>query len=122
MTEFGMKFSGKKDQYDTGATRDSGAGKGRYDLISTHMLKRLAIVYEKGANNHGDRNWEHGVPFSRLYNSAIRHAQQALAGDTDEDHLAQSIWNLAAIIHFQATGRQSELDDTKTMQTKGPTQ
>lgn len=112
MNEFGMKFSGVKDKYKTGATRDSGAGKGRYDLISTHMLRRLALVYEKGADNHGDRNWEHGVPYSRLYNSAMRHTQQALSGQIDEDHIAQAIWNLACIAHFQEQGR-TELDDTK---------
>lgn len=107
-----MKFSGVKDEFATGATRDKGAGRGRYDLISTHMLRRLALVYEKGAENHGDRNWEHGIPYSRLYNSTMRHTQQALDGDTSEDHIAQAIWNLSAIAHFQETGR-TELDDTK---------
>jgi hypothetical protein len=114
VNDFAMKFSGVKDEYDTGATRDKAKGKGRYDLISTHMLRRLAVVYETGAVNHGDRNWENGLPHSRLYNSAMRHSQQALAGDTDEDHLAQAIWNLACIIHFQEEGR-TELNDTKIL-------
>lgn len=109
---FATAFSGVKDEFATGATRDKGEGKGRYDLISVHMLRRLAGVYERGARNHGDRNWEKGVPFSRLYSSALRHTVQALAGETDEDHLGQAIWNLAAIIHFQETKRD-ELDDTK---------
>lgn len=107
------KFSGVKDEYPTGATRDRRAGKGRYDLISPHMIRRLAGVYERGAVNHGDNNWRKGLPFSRLYDSALRHTYQALAGETDEDHLGQAIWNLAAIIHFQETGRAEELDDTK---------
>lgn len=113
---FETKFSGVKDEFGTGATRDKGEGKGRYDLISTHLLRRLAGVYERGAKNHGDRNWEHGIPFSRLFNSALHHSQQALAGDTDEDHLGQAIWNLGAIIHFQETNR-IDLDDTKTIKT-----
>lgn len=109
---FDLKFSGTKDQYATGATRDAAAGKGRYDLISTYALRRLAVVYEKGALNHGDRNWEHGLPRSRCLNSAMRHLQQALAGETDEDHLAQCAWNVFAAMHFESTGR-AELDDTK---------
>lgn len=35
---------GTKDAYASGATRDAAAGKGRYDLISTHALRRLAVV------------------------------------------------------------------------------
>lgn len=112
MTAFDLKFSGVKDSYATGATRDAAAGKGRYDLISTHALRRLAVVYERGAANHGDRNWEHGVPRSRCLNSAMRHLQQAIAGETDEDHLAQCAWNVFAAIHFEATGR-TDLDDTR---------
>lgn len=107
---FDTKFSGEKDAYPGGATRDRREGKGRYDLITPHMIRRLAGVYERGAANHGDRNWEKGVPFSRLFDSALRHTFQALAGETDEDHLAQAIWNLAAIIHFQETGR-TDLND-----------
>lgn len=110
MAEFKTKFSGTKDNYPTGATRDAAEGKGRYDLISVHMLKRLAGVYERGAKNHGDRNWEKGVPYSRLFNSAFRHLMQALGREADEDHLAQAIWNITAIIHFESTGR-SDLDD-----------
>jgi hypothetical protein len=74
------------------------------------MLRRLAGVYERGAKNHGDRNWEKVMPLSRLYNSAMRHTLQAMAGQTDEDHLGQAIWNLSAIIHFQEVGR-TELND-----------
>lgn len=105
------KFSGTKNEYDTGATRDNAEGKGRYDLISSHMLKELALVYEAGAENHGDNNWLKGIPFSRLYSSALRHIQQAKVGMKDEYHLAQAIWNLAAIIHFMAEGREEELND-----------
>lgn len=109
---FTTRFSGQKDTFPTGATRDAGAGKGRYDLITPHMLRRLAGVYERGAVTHGDSNWAKGIPFSRLFNSALRHTYQARAGMTDEDHLGQAIWNLAAIIHFIEEGRQEELDDT----------
>jgi len=70
---FEMKFSGVKDNFSTGATRDQSKGKGRYDLITPIGLKRLAEVCERGAVNHGDRNWEKGVPLGRCLESAIRH-------------------------------------------------
>lgn len=104
------KFSGHKDTYPTGATRDRRAGKGRFDLITPFMLARLAGVYERGAINHGDRNWESGIPFSRLIDSALRHINQFQCGMRDEDHIAQAIWNLSCIIHFDETGKKY-LDD-----------
>jgi hypothetical protein len=114
MSEFDTKFSGTKDYYPGGGTRDKSEGKGRYDLITPHMIRRLALVYERGAKNHGDRNWQKGIPFSRLYSSALRHTFQALEGKTDEDHIGQAIWNLAAVIHFQELGR-TDLDDVQLL-------
>lgn len=110
MTQQTTKFSGVKDQYDGGATRDKREGKGRYDLITPFGLKRLAGVYERGAVNHGDNNWMNGIPYSRLIDSAIRHITQFKAGERDEDHIAQAAWNLFAVLHFDELGR-NELND-----------
>jgi hypothetical protein len=110
MSKYKTKFSGKKNSYNTGATRDNNEGKGAYELISPYMLQRLAGVYERGAKNHGDRNWEKGIKYSRLIQSALRHITQYLCGMRDEDHLAQAIWNLSAVIHFESLGRK-ELND-----------
>lgn len=104
------KFSGKKKKYKGGGTRDDSTGKGRYDLITPLALKRLAGVYERGAVNHGDRNWELGVPYSRLLDSALRHTNQYLAGKRDEDHLGQAVWNLFALMHFEELNRD-DLND-----------
>lgn len=98
---FETKFSGVKDNFNTGATRDKNKGKGRYDLITPIGLKRLAGVYERGAVNHGDRNWEKGVPLGRCLESAIRHIYQYLEGMRDEDHLGQAAWNLFAAMHVE---------------------
>lgn len=91
-----------KEQYAGGATRSDRTGKGRFDLISPYALLRLARRYEDGAAHHGDRNWEGGFPLSRCYDAAIRHLTQALAGQTDEDHLAAAAWNVFAAMHFEA--------------------
>ena len=86
---------------ESGAKRESKEGKGRYDLIPPDALRRLAIVYEKGAVLHGDRNWEKGLSISATINSAIRHCFKYLAGSSEEDHLAQAAWNLFAIMHLE---------------------
>ena len=100
------KFSGKKDEYEGGATRDSREGKGRYDLISPLFLKRMAKVLEKGAVNHGENNWKKGIPFSRLIDSSLRHISQYNEGLRDEDHIVQAACNLMFLIHFEEEGRK----------------
>ena len=109
------KTTEKKQEFATGATRNDPTGKGRYDLISAAALHRLALVYERGAARHGDRNWENGIPVSRFLDSAIRHLVQFAGGLRDEDHLAQAAWNVFALIHTEekiANGElPAELDD-----------
>ena len=110
MNKFELKDSGKREDFKSGAVRDSREGKGRYDLVTPFGLKRLAIIMEKGAIKYEDRNWEKGMEFSRLLDSAERHLEQFKMGLTDEDHLAQAAFNVFAIIHFQELGR-TDLDD-----------
>jgi hypothetical protein len=87
--------------FTTGASRSSNEDKGRYDLIPVGPVRRIAIKYQQGAKNHGDRNWEKGMPFSRLFDSAKRHLDQYLSGDRTEDHLAAAAWNIFAVMHFE---------------------
>ncbi len=105
---FKTKDSGKREQFSTGAVRDIRIGKGRYDLISPHALRRLALLMERGAKKYGDRNWERGMPESRCIDSAFRHLVQYMAGATDEDHLAAVAFNVFAIIHFQETKQNKD--------------
>src|SRR3990167_765432 len=116
MADHDVKDDGTRRTYETGARRSSPDGKGRYDLIPPEALRRLALVYERGAALHGDHNWRKSFPFSRLISSAMRHLQQFIEGaDTTEDHLAQSAWNLFAIMAEEVMierGQASpELDD-----------
>jgi len=100
-TEFGMKDSGARQQFGTGAVRDTQNGKGRYDLLPCDALRRVAVVFQKGAEKYKERNWEHGINVTRFLDSGIRHSFQALNGETDEDHLAQAAWNLLCAIQTQ---------------------
>jgi hypothetical protein len=95
--------------------RDDRTGKGRYDLISPFFLQRLAVHLERGARKYRARNWEQGMPLSRYFDSAMRHAEQILVGDTSEDHAAAWAFNVMAFIHTQTMIRAGklppELDD-----------
>lgn len=65
----------------------------------------------------GDRNWEKGIPFSSLYNSAFRHMNKYMLGLKDEDHLVACIWNLIAILTFEERNMQ-DLNDLPTLDGK----
>ena len=98
---FAMKDSGERQEFSTGAKRDRQVGKGRYDLIPPHSLKRLADILEKGALKYSDRNWEKGMPLTRYVDSCMRHLLQYVEGWRDEDHLGQAFWNLMACVHTE---------------------
>lgn len=73
-----------------------------------------AEVLTKGAQKYAPRNWELGLPFSNLYNSAIRHALKASKEEIDADtgctHWACYAWNVCACYVFTLRGR-TDLDD-----------
>jgi len=96
-----VKDSGERQIFDTGSKRDTNINKGRFDLIPSQMMFRLARHYEAGAVKYDDRNWEKGQPVSRCLDSCLRHIEKYKDGWNDEDHLSAAIWNLAAIIHFE---------------------
>ena len=100
----GVVDSGERMQFEGGAVRDVATGKGRFDLMSPFMLKRLAVHYENGACKYADRNWEKGMLLHRFLESAMRHINDhmidLLTGATPvEDHISAAIWNLGGYIH-----------------------
>lgn len=103
MTDFITKDSGAREEYTSGAKRDTQEGKPRYDLIPPGPLKRLAELYARGAEKYDDWNWTKGMPASRFIASAMRHMEAYRGGDTDEDHLAAVAWNVFAVMFFQGT-------------------
>ena len=81
-----------------GAVRYSTKGQGRYDLIPAEVIRRLAIIYEQGAEKYAPRNWEKGLTLGSLVDHAMRHLFKLSAGEVDEDHAGHTMWNMAAII------------------------
>ena len=106
MSDYEIKDSGQRREFDTGAVRDITTDKGRFDLLPLLALSDLAIHYQKGALKYNDRNWEKGIPTSTLWDSGIRHAVKFFLGLEDENHLISAIWNL---IGLYETKRRIEL-------------
>lgn len=102
MSNYQMKDSGERQEFETGAVRDTQTGKGRYDLLPVVALERVAKVYQKGAEKYDERNWMQGIPISRFMDSALRHLMQYAEGRRDEDHVAQAAFNVLGIIHTEA--------------------
>lgn len=55
MGDLTVKDSGERSTYDSGAQRDNHSGKGRYDLMATQALMRLARWYELGNAKYGKK-------------------------------------------------------------------
>ena len=110
-----VEDSGNHKEYTTGSKRSSREGKGRFDLIPSHALTRLAQHFENGAKVYGDRNWERGQPLARYLDSAMRHLVKYLGGGRSEDHIIACAWNCFAFVQTQkwiADGKlPQELDD-----------
>lgn len=115
MAEYITKDSGKRETYSTGMRRDTQDGKARFDLLwaegvpyAEQFLTRVAELMGRGSAKYGDRNWEKaGTPeeLARFKASAARHFAQWIAGETDEDHAAGTMFNLLAyeMTHFKVT-------------------
>lgn len=114
-TDFVIKDSGKRENFETGSRRDTREGKGRYDLLPCRGMRRLAKHFENGGKKYGDRNWEKGQPLSRYLDSALRHTFAYLEGKRDEDHAAAAAWNLMCFLDTEERIREGklpkELDD-----------
>lgn len=96
-----MHDSGNRQAFATGAVRDTADGKPRLGLISPFALRRLGAWLTLGAAKYEPRNWEKGMPFSRVVDSLERHVQAFKAGDKSEDHLAAVMCNAMFLAHYQ---------------------
>ena len=110
-----MEDSGKREQFTTGAVRDTAEGKSRPDLISPYAQLRKGQWLRLGAEKYAERNWEKGMKISRCIASICRHLFQYMMGSTNEDHLAAIAVNAEFIMHYEAMIKKgllsSELDD-----------
>ena len=97
-----MKDSGKRQEFDGGAVRDTADDKPRFDLISPFALERLGTWLRLGSLKYEERNWEKGMPVTRCIASTGRHLLKYMMRRTDEDHLAAAFCNLMFLLHYDS--------------------
>jgi hypothetical protein len=104
--EFQIKDSGKRQEFEGGAMRDTEEGKIDYSNLIVHfepMGTRFAMHMTKGRDKYPDP--EPGVPnwtlfeatpenLARTLRSFDRHVKAYRAGLTDEDHASAILFNL----------------------------
>ena len=90
-------------------------GKLRIDLIPPEIIRVLATVFAHGADKYGERNWEKGMRYGRLWAAAQRHLWSWWNGeDIDESgysHLWHSLASIAMLIvlHKRGTGEDDRI-------------
>lgn len=107
-----MQDGGTRMQFEGGAVRETQEDKTRPELITPFGLHRLADWYAKGDKKYPNppRNWERGMPLSRVTASIFRHLIAWMKGDKSEDHIAAIAWNAFAIMHYQEMMARKVID------------
>lgn len=102
-------------QFETGAVRSSDESKLRWDLTHVRALEQVLAVSTWGAKKYSAWNWWKGIPWSRMFASAMRHIWAWWKGEDNDSesglpHLAHAAWNILCLLEFAAWAR-SDLDD-----------
>jgi hypothetical protein len=92
-----------KDEWDTGATRNS-IGSVRYDLLEWDFIKDMGEVMGEGLLSHGKNNWKGGVPKAIVINHLLEHLRKHLDEDTEELHLAKIAVNAMMLDYYIRMG------------------
>ena len=105
----------KKEAHEKMTGRKDDQEKLRTDLLSIPALRGLAAVLSHGATKYGDRNWEKGINFSRVYAAVLRHLFAWWSGERDDPesglpHLDHAMCGLMFLAHYDQP-QYSDFDD-----------
>lgn len=86
----------------------------RYDLIPASTLHALATILTFGATKYGDRNWEKGLAWGRVFGALMRHLWAWWNGEnvdleTRKSHLWHAQCCLSFLIEYETS--HPKLDD-----------
>lgn len=108
----------------SGGIKHDGA-KDRFALVPWDALREVARVFTVGATKpqkdgsppYGERNWEKGLAYSRVFSSTMRHLTDWFQGRMTYDpdgtglrNIAQAAWGCLVLCAFELRGRD-DLDD-----------
>ncbi len=104
MSDFDIKDSGARKEFESGMVRDTEAGKIDYTTITNGpMFDRWAVHLTKAQSEKypdlpdGTPNWMQAASSEELFRfrrSAWRHFLSWMRGETDEDHAAALFFNV----------------------------
>lgn len=101
--ENGIKDSGERTAFASGAVRDMHEGKGDMASLPWEAVLRLSKHYEAGAIKYKRWNYRLGIPVSSFIDSACRHIAKYQCGRDDEDHLAAAAFNILGAMLMENT-------------------
>lgn len=111
--ELPMAASLVEGQAREGEGKKYDAGKASWHLFPFMAARVVVEVLRFGANKYGDRNWEAGMDYSRLFGAAIRHLTSWFDGeDVDSEtglsHLAHATCCLLFLLTYTITGKGTD--------------
>jgi hypothetical protein len=73
-------------------------------------LEEVAKVFTTGAEKYGDRNWEKGMAWHRVFRAMISHAWKWWWGEKydkvdGQHHLASVAWCALVLMHYEDRDR-----------------
>lgn len=88
-------------------------GKARWDLIPWDGLEEIVNVMTFGAEKYGDRNWENGLAYSRVWAAAIRHMWKWFHGENNDpetglSHLAHTGCCILFLLAYERRGNEGD--------------
>lgn len=84
--------------------RKDDQGKIRMELIPPELMIAVGDILTSGAIKYADRNWEHGMDWSRVYGAMLRHQNAWWGGeDTDPESGRSHLWHVACCAAFLLT-------------------
>ena len=101
--ENGIKDSGERTEFESGAVRDMHNGKGDMASLPWEAVLRLSKHYEAGTIKYKRWNYRLGIPVSSFIDSACRHLAKYQCGCDDEDHLAAAAFNILGAMLMENT-------------------
>lgn len=96
-----IKDSGKREEFSTGAKRDTQDDKPWFHVDSPYADLRGAKWLGQGGRKYGPNNYKAGMPMSRYLASLKRHLNAFERGLDDEDHLAAVLFNVKGLLHME---------------------
>ena len=87
-----------------------------YTTYPPPLMLRFGALMASGAKHYGADNWRKGMPFSRVYQSLLRHVYQWLNTDTGEDHFVAVLFNLMCLyVYLGDETLPTSLNDLETV-------